>query len=728
MRPFQVFKMAFSHFIHHPMLVVSFVAVAFIPILYSGFLIKGTWDPYGQLSNLPVAIVNLDQGGYYEGKTMTVGQDFVNELKDNHSFDWRFVTEDEANTGMKGNRYYATITIPANFSQEVASLSSDHPKQAEIIFESNSYYNFVAGQISENATKELKEKLSHNLTEAYSRSIYSQFETLSSGFSAASEGAAQLNTGAAQVRDGMTKVKGSLSELAGGGTQLSSKVGLLVDGAGRVRDGASKVSSGATDLTSGAQKLSAAGLKLQEGASKAEQAPSALRAGVQASKDGADQLTAGLQSTVTGSKQLKDGLESSVSSIEQLAGGSSQIAASIKKIMDDNADLASDTQMKQLLAASQELSNGTKSLLSGQKKLVSGSQTLYSGQQKLLAGSQTLSDGQSRLLQGVNELEGGQKQLTAGLKQFNASFARLVSSTGQLSQGASQVSDGAVQLHSGLGQMGDGIGKLASGATQLNDGVAPLVEGSVKLVEGSLELATKLSDATQKTSTIQANDQMIQMLAQPVTIKTNEERKVKLYGNGIAPYFISMALFAGALVFTTIISARSTVVDNANGFPLFVCKFLTFGLISVAQSLIVVTILVLFLGLEVQSIPLFYLYTVIVGLTFMFIVQAIVTWFDLPGRFIVLLLMIFQLASSAGTFPVELLPGWAKAMNPWLPMTYSIRGFRDVINSGDYGEMWNQTAYLLAYMVVFLILTFVYFAIKKKDNNDVDEQLMPVKL
>lgn len=77
----------------------------------------------------------------------------------------------------------------------MASLSSDNPRQAEIVFESNSYYNFVAGQISENATKELKEKLSHNLTEAYSRSIYSQFETLSSGLGDASEGAARLNTG-----------------------------------------------------------------------------------------------------------------------------------------------------------------------------------------------------------------------------------------------------------------------------------------------------------------------------------------------------------------------------------------------------------------------------------------------------------------------------------------------------------------------------------------------------
>ncbi|WP_182301259.1 YhgE/Pip domain-containing protein [Cohnella cholangitidis] len=632
MRPFQVFKQAFGHFIQQPMLMVTFVAVAFIPILYSGFLIKGTWDPYGQLSNLPVAIVNLDQGGTFEGKTMTVGQDFVDELKENHSFDWHFISEHEAFVGMKGNQYYAAITIPARFSEEVASLSSDNPRQAEIIFESNSYYNFVAGQISENATKELKEKLSHNLTEAYSRSIYSQFETLSSGLGDASEGAAQLNTGAVQVRDGITKASGSLAELASGGAQLNSKIGLLVDGASRVRDGASKVASGAADLTAGARKLSDAGLKLREGATQAEQAPSALRSGIQASKDGADELTASLQSAASGANQLETGLESSIASIEQLAAGSSQLSSGLKKLMDDNAELASNAQLKQLLTASQELSSGTKALLSGQKKLASGSRSVAAGQQKLLAGSQTLSAGQNRLLQGVTDLVSGQKQLSDGLKQFNASFAQLVSGSGQLAQGASQVSDGAGQLHSGLSRLGGGIGKVADGASRLNSGVAPLVDGSVKLAEGSLELSSKLNEAAQKTSAIQANDRMIEMLAQPVTIRTNDERRVMLYGNGIAPYFISMALFAGALVFTTIISARTTVVDNAKGFPLFISKTLTFGLISLAQSLIAVTVLVYVLGLKVQSIPLFYAYTVIVGFTFMFIVQAMVTWLDLPGR------------------------------------------------------------------------------------------------
>ncbi|WP_256758018.1 YhgE/Pip domain-containing protein [Cohnella sp. WQ 127256] len=725
MQPFQVFKQAFNSFVKQPMLVISFVAVALIPSLYSGFLIKGAWDPYGQLSSLPVAVVNLDQGATADGKALNVGQEFVEELKKNTSFEWDFVSADEAEQGMKGNHYYASLTIPVNFSEEAASLTSEHPKQAEIIFESNSYYNYVAGQISENATRELKDKLSQNMTETYSRSIYKQFEALSSGLSTASDGALDLNKGAIQLGDGVTKLKGGISDLASGANQINSKVSLLLDGATKVGSGASQVKSAASDLSAGAQKLSAAGLKLQEGALKAEQGSTVLRSGIQSTKEGADQLTAGLKSSVSGLEQLQSGLEASVSANDGLSTGSAQVAAGLKKVMDSNADLAADPELQKLLAASQEVSKGTKALLTGQKKLLTGSKAVVTGQQKLQAGSQALSSGQSQLFQGVSDLQAGQKQLTTGLKQFNTSFTQIVSGSSKLAQGASQVNGGASQLHTGVGQMADGIKKVANGATQLNSGAVPLVDGVVKLVDGTHELASKLKDAAEKSS-VKANDEMISMLAQPVTIVSNNERKVSLYGNGIAPYFISMALFAGALVFTTIVSARSTIVDGARGIPLFISKTLTFGLISLAQSLVAVTILVFLLGMKVQSIPLFYMYTVLVGFTFMFIIQAIVTWLDLPGRFVVLLLMIFQLASSAGTFPLELLPGWAKAMNPLLPMTYSIRGFRDVINSGDYSDMWHQVARLAAYLIVFLALTLIYFLRKTKEHTE--EQLMPVKV
>jgi len=724
--PFHVFKKDVGYFLKNRMLIITFLGVSIVPMLYGGFLIKGNWDPYGQLQELPVAVVNLDKGADYQGKAMNVGEDFVRELKENETFDWRFVSRQAAQEGMVSNRYYATITIPEEFSENAASLTGESPKKADIIFESNSFYNFISGQISENATKELRNKLSQNLTEAYSRSMLSQFSELSSGLSRLASGAADLHDGSVQLKDGAGTLSSKLQELASGASKLHASVGQLENGASELNTGLSKLSSSAGTLSSGASQLGAASTQLKQGADKLADGAGLLKNGVQSAKNGADELYAGLQQTASGSKQLETGLTASAAASDALEGGSAQVAAGLQQLADSNAELAADPAVQKLLAASQAVADGAKELSKGQQQLLAGSRTLNAGQQKLLTGSKQLSDGQSKLLQSASQLAAAQDQLRDGLSQMAGKFPALVSGSKQLGQGAAQLAQGAEKLKNGVSQFETGGAALASGASQLATGAGELKTGADKLSSGSLQLADHLADAAEQTASLKADEKTIQMIAEPVTIVANDDRKVRLYASGIAPYFLSMALFAGSLVFTTMFSARQSSAAAANGYPLFLSKLLTFGLMSLAQSLILSTVILYVLGLKVQSVPLFYLYTVITGFTFMFTVQAFVTWLDNPGRFVVLLLMIFQLVSSAGTFPYELLPGWAQAMNPWLPMTYSIRGYRDVISSGDFSHMWAQVGHLAVYIVIFIILTALYFVVTKKRQRD--EQLMPVKI
>lgn len=724
--PFRVFKKDVGYFLKNRMLIITFLGVSIVPMLYGGFLIKGNWDPYGQLQDLPVAVVNLDKGAEYQGKPMNVGEDFVNELKENETFDWRFVSERAAQEGMVSNRYYATITIPEEFSEDAASLTSETPQKADIIFESNSFYNFISGQISENATKELRNKLSQNLTEAYSRSMLSQFSTLSSGLSRLAIGATDLYTGAVQLKDGAGTLSSKLQELSSGAAKLHASISQLESGASQLNAGLSKLSSSAGTLSSGASQLGEASTQLMQGADKLADGSAKLKAGIQSAKNGADELYAGSKQTAAGSKQLETGLTASSAASATLADGSAQVADGLQQLVDSNAELASDPAVQQLLAASQAVEAGARELSKGQQKLLAGSRTLNAGQRKLLTGSKQLSDGQSKLLQSTSQLASAQDQLRDGLSQMAGEFPAFISGSKQLGQGAAQLAQGAEKLKNGIGQFEAGSASLSSGSSQLASGAGELKTGADKLASGSQELADKLADAAEQTASLKADEKTIQMIAEPVTIVANDDRKVRLYANGIAPYFLSMALFAGSLVFTTMFSARQSSADGADGYPLFLSKLLTFGLMSLAQSLILSTVILYVLGLKVQSVPLFYLYTIITGFTFMFVVQAFVTWLDNPGRFVVLLLMIFQLVSSAGTFPYELLPGWAQAMNPWLPMTYSIRGYRDVISSGDFDHMWAQVGRLAIYIVIFVILTALYFVVTKKRQRE--EQLMPAKM
>jgi putative membrane protein len=188
-----------------------------------------------------------------------------------------------------------------------------------------------------------------------------------------------------------------------------------------------------------------------------------------------------------------------------------------------------------------------------------------------------------------------------------------------------------------------------------------------------------------------------------------DERKVSNYGVGIAPYFLSLAFFAGALIYSNTFPIRGSYDAEAYGFRLFVSKILSYGLMAVVQALIAGTIVIYGLKMPVQSVPMFDLYTAIVSLAFMFLVQMLVTWLERPGQFIALVLLILQLVCSAGTFPYELLPAWAQALHPWLPMSYSVAGYREVISAGSYDEMWSHAAILLAILAASIALIGLFY-------------------
>jgi putative membrane protein len=681
MKPIHVFLQDTKLLLQKPMLLISFIAVAMLPMLYSGFLIAGSWDPYGKVNKLPVAIVNIDQGAAYGGKSMNVGADFVAELKKNTDFKWDFVSPEEAKAGVVHNNYYVTVTIPADFSKKATTLMDKHPLQAEIIFEPNSDYNFVAGQIGSSSVKELRTKLSQKITEAYTHSMFDQIDQISQGFGKAGNGASQLNNGAKTLEQGAAVLKENLQKLAAGTSTLQDGVQPLMAGASSLHAGSDSLSQGTSSLANGLNQLTTAHKSLSTGAAQAQQGTSQLKQGLEASRDA--------------SIKLKDGLTASTEASTKVSDGANQVANGLEQLLKANPELATNPQAQQLLAASQAV--------------VKGSAQLAQGQQQLLTGSEQLEQGQQKLLQGAEQLNNGQAKLADGLNQFGVKLNEAASGAKKAADGAVQLNKGSTQIQAGLNQLNNGVTGLAAGSHKLDSGAGTLKDGMLKLVNGSTELTGQLNQAAADTSQVKSGNETVQMFANPVKITENTDRKLNNYGLGIAPYFLSLALFMGGLVFTTIFSVRVSAVSGASPMGRFTSRTLTLVVMSLAQSIVASTILIYGIGLEVKSIPLFFLFTFITSLTFTFIIQALVTWLDQPGRFIVIILMIFQLTSSAGTFPLEMLPGWMQKINPWLPMTHSIFGFKALIATGDYAFMREQIGFLVIYAVIFLALTFVYF-------------------
>lgn len=780
MRSLSVFVKDMAATVRNRKLLISMVAVLCIPVMYAGLFLTAFWDPYGKMDQLPVAVVNKDTGAVYGDQSLQVGEELVEELKKSDDFKWTFVSKEEAEQGMKDNEYYMTIVIPEDFSSKAATVLDEHPQPSEIVFEPNEGYNFLASQIGGTAVKEIRAKVSEQVTEAYSKTLFEQIKTVSSGLGEAGNGASDIAGGAVKLDEGAAKLKENLGKMVAGTVKLQEGIEPLSSGAGDLQKGALSLKEGSQTLAGGLDQLSSAHKQLEDGVVSAHQGATQLKdgltaseagsaklkAGLQTAVDGSGKLQAGLGATLDGSGKLQDGLKQSEAGSAklaesmkaaeaggaQVASGAQSVAQGLQQLAQASPELAQNPAVQKLIAASQAVAQGSAQLHQGQQQLSEGASQLHQSQQQLSGGASSLHDGlqqlsggaaqlsegagqltagvdqlhqgQQQLVQGATKLEAGESKLEEGMKLFGTKLAEAANGSKQLASGAAQIADGSGKLQGGMSQLGSGATTLASGSKQLDNGAGQLTEGLGKLKDGSTELASKLNEAAEKTGEVKAGDENFKMFAEPVQIEEKKFSKVPNYGTGFAPYFLSLGLFVGALISTIVIPMRDTSVLGASGFNRFISRTITFVLMSVLQSLLSALILLYGLKLDVQSVPLFYLFTFITSLSFMFMIQAFVTWLDQPGRFVVIVLLIFQLTTSAGTFPLELIPDWMKALNPLLPMTYSVKGFKAVVSTGDYTLMWQQAAVLGAVGIVFLGLTFAYFSMKSH-KGILEEQQTP---
>jgi putative membrane protein len=251
----------------------------------------------------------------------------------------------------------------------------------------------------------------------------------------------------------------------------------------------------------------------------------------------------------------------------------------------------------------------------------------------------------------------------------------------------------------------------------------------LKLEDGTQELSGKLSDASDKSSDLKLTDSMVDMFADPVKLDVEKVSEVTNYGTGLAPYFLSLGLYVGAMMLTIVYSVREPAVRPVNGWSWFWSKALTLVMIGTIQALITDAALLFLLKLEVQNMGLFITFTILTRITFMMIIQFLVVTLNNPGRFIAIILLILQLTSSAGTFPIELVPGWMQKISPFMPMTYSVAGFRDIISSGDYSSMGRYYATLAGIALLFAFLSYIYFTLShRKMKKDTMEPAVPASV
>ena len=375
-----------------PTFIIVMIGISLIPALYNIIFLSSMWDPYGQLSELPVAVVNNDKEASYNGNTMAIGKDMVSNLENNKSLDFHFVNEEEGKKGLENGDYYMVVTLPSDLSEKAASILTDHPEQMNIDYQTSSGHSFIASKMSDSAMTQLKQNVSANVTESYTKALFQKMGDLKSGLTKAADGSEQLANGA--------------SKLAVGSQTLSSNLDTLASSSLTFSNGTEQFTKGLSSYVSGVEQLHL-GL-------------GTFNSGLVTYTGAVSKLDSGLGQLASKSPELVGGINQLYTGVEAYTGGVSQL----------------NTGLNQFSSGVSAYTNGVENLATGANQLSSQSATLRMGVEQLSEGIQQLSS----KLDTSSEQKDQINQLSSGLNQLNQAIQNIdVGDTEQLSSVLSSI-------------------------------------------------------------------------------------------------------------------------------------------------------------------------------------------------------------------------------------------------------------------------------------------------
>ncbi|MGV4924304.1 YhgE/Pip domain-containing protein [Streptomyces sp. BHT-5-2] len=692
----------------------ALAALLLLPLLYGALYLCSFWDPYSRLDRIPVALVDEDRGADVGGQHLSAGAGIVAGLRDSHTFDWHQVDAEEAGRGVEDGTYFLSLSIPRDFSRRLASSSGDHPETGALKVRTNDANNYIVGQISRTVFSEVRAAASAKASRTFLDKIFVSFSTLHGKTEQAADGADRLKDGIGQAEDG---------------------AGRLADGLGTAKNGSARLAGGLGDLDAGAGRLSRGGADLAKGAGVAAEGSRQLA-------DGSGQVAQGTQQladTVNGvvgkvgpfvrahgkeigeaARLVADGAQAVRDHLDKLPAAASTGARLSRGISDHLAayyrlrcgtglDLAADCAELKQLTEQADAAAGTAEEVSGyvhdQKnldRLGRDLDTLHSLASELAAHGPTLGADMDAAVRKINDLNEGAHEVSAGARQLAAGNA-------QLAAGADRLGTGARQLHDGTGRAAAGMTDLDAGVGRLKDGARTLDGGMFKLSDGSAQLAGGLHDGARQIPDYdrQDRDARTLVMSDPVQLASGSAHKAPNYGTGFAPYFIPLSLWVGAMVAYMLIPPlnRRALAMGAPSWRVALSGWLPVFGIGVLQTAALMAVLHFALGLQMARAAGTIGFLILVTGCFSALVQWLNAKFGPAGRILVLALLMLQLTSAGGTYPVQTSPGFFGAVHPFLPMSYVVEGLRRLITGGDLAPVWQGGAVLLAFTLGGLALT-----------------------
>lgn len=734
--------------------VIILVGLVAIPSLFAWFNITANWDPFGNLGNLKFAVASVDEG--YESDLIpikvTIGDQVVNELRANSELDWTITTKEDAIDGTQSGKYYAAIVIPKNFSRTMMTFFSDDAQHANVTY----YRNEKKNAISPNLTNEGADEVAAQVNEQFASSM------TDAALSIASSLADRISDPESQQM--LTSFNVSIANFA---TRLTDTADSL-NAYGTLTDSTETLLSGSAALLSRTvQAADSAGTQLDS-----------------AHSDVTD-LTGALDDAMSA---LGTALDNSHSSFETLDSTIADVFADAERNVDDaQQSLRSQAdaigvqtkafeQIRDALLKLPEITQDS-SVITSLQSVIDQLNTLQTTLIQAADNMQTASDDAAAQRNQAQQLA---QQAAQNIANIRTDFDRTIRP--QAKQLGDSVRDITSILKAGASDLDDAVDdvnttsvdvntRLDQVKTTMDDVSTQLADGGKKLGDFNSKLAAALENSdVDAIHTLLDGDatSLATSLAAPVALERKAVFPVENFGSSMAPYYTFIPLWTASLLIgmtvRTSVSRRRLEALAADGVAagagkieaskfgarkfgarkigareaatsatakphqIFLGHFGIFAVISLLQTTVSCGGSLLFLGVQAVHPLLFMLSGWISGLVFVLFAYTLVVSFGNVGKAIGMLLLVFQVSGSAGSYPAQTLPPFMQALSPWLPITHSINAMRAAIAGIYNNDFWHEIGILLAFVPPLLLLGLLLRKPLVGFNHWLEEKLESTKL
>lgn len=679
--------------------------LCFIPSLYAWFNIYSNWDPYANTSAVNIAVFSEDEGYTDEdGNYSNIGEQVLESVKKSTSIGWVFTdTKDDAIEGVKSGKYYAAVIINNSFTYNIYNISKQDYKNPTITYYENSKKNAVAAKITDTAVSTLKTSINASLIKTMAGTVFDKTNVVADKLNN-SESIDNMISEVEEISDKLTQMSTTIdtfisnnNELVQSMSDMKSQIPLIND---RIDSGINKLNQTKTQFTTSTQDADSFASELSAMTDSISQSADTIRQTLNNAKidEGLDTVKTSISMALNDTKNLENDLNTLVKAVinENTGIAASDTIQNIKNYINQINQILSQIEVN-LDITPDITGDSIKKILDNSITQVDNLKKIYNNSLKpqLL----TLTNNMTTVIDDVNTFLTGIASTVNGVSDVINSADTTVNNINDSLIATKQVVD-------------DVNNKLQSAINEMRD----------KDYDEKKEILINLLSGDPKT--------LSEFFSEPVKVHTELIYEIANYGSGVAPFYTVLAIWVGALVLVSLIKvdADKKGLDNPKLYELFFGRYLLFFLLGQVQTVICVLGDIYLLKCQVVYPGLFLLASCLTSLTFTLLIYALTISFGDVGKAISVVMIVLQIAGSGGTYPIEILPSFYRAVYIFFPFPYAINALRETVG-GMYGDTYVMSILqLLIFAVASLLLGLVIRKPFIKVNHFMEKRMKDTKM